>query len=429
MTAIRKLFIANRGEIALRIVRTAQRLGIETVVPCTGSDRAGPALAVADRAVEVTGEPPVAACLDAQARSVPRRASGGDAIHPGYGFLSENADFARAVADAGLVFVGPPADAIELMGDKIRARAFVAQHGFPVAPSAIEDDDPKTFVERARAVGFPLLIKPPPAAAARACASCATRPCSPTRSSRARSEGRALFRRRPALSSSATSSSRATSRCRCWATRTATSCICSSANARCSAASRRSIEETPVAGAGAATSARRICETAARHRPRRRLSQCRHGRVHLSRDGRVLLPGDEHAPAGRASGDRDGHRPRPGREQLRVAAGEKLGFAQERVHSVRATRSSAGSMPRTPARGFTPTTGKVLVLRGRRARACASTAASSQGQAITAAFDPMLAKLIVHGADRARRSPAHAQALARPRAARLRHQRRFPARG
>ena len=109
MTAIRKLFIANRAEIALRIVRTAQRLGIDTVVPWHRQDRAGPALAVATETVEVFGEPPVAAWLDAQAMIRAARESGCDAIHPGYGFLSENAAFAQAVADAGLVFVGPPA--------------------------------------------------------------------------------------------------------------------------------------------------------------------------------------------------------------------------------------------------------------------------------------------------------------------------------
>jgi acetyl/propionyl-CoA carboxylase alpha subunit len=87
-------------------------------------------------------------------------AQGAGAIHPGYGFLSENAGFCRAVGDAGLVFVGPKPAAMALMGDKVRARAFVAARGFPVAPSAIEDDDPASFAERARALGAPLLIKP-----------------------------------------------------------------------------------------------------------------------------------------------------------------------------------------------------------------------------------------------------------------------------
>ncbi|MES2422921.1 MAG: biotin carboxylase N-terminal domain-containing protein [Pseudomonadota bacterium] len=159
MTPIRKLFVANRAEIALRIVRTAQRLGIATVVPWHRQDQHGPARAQADEAVEIFGEPPVAAWLDIQGIVRTALETGCDAIHPGYGFLSENAVFARAVADAGLIFVGPPAAVIDLMGDKISARNFAVKNGMPVTPSADEADDPAGFAERARAIGFPLLIK------------------------------------------------------------------------------------------------------------------------------------------------------------------------------------------------------------------------------------------------------------------------------
>ena len=159
MTAIRKLFIANRAEIALRIARTAQRLGIATVVPWHRQDRFGPARAEADQAVEVFGEPPLAAWLDISGMVRTALESGCDAIHPGYGFLSENAAFARAVAQAGLTFVGPPAAVIELMGDKITARRFAVEQGVPVTPSADEADDPATFAQRVHALGFPLLVK------------------------------------------------------------------------------------------------------------------------------------------------------------------------------------------------------------------------------------------------------------------------------
>ncbi len=156
---IQKLFIANRAEIALRIVRTAQRMGIAAVVPWHARDRHGPALQIASETVELVGDPPVSAWLNPQALIQAARDSGCDAIHPGYGFLSENADFARAVVQAGLIFVGPPADVIERMGDKITARNFATQHGVPVTPSAEEESSPETFVERAAAIGFPLLIK------------------------------------------------------------------------------------------------------------------------------------------------------------------------------------------------------------------------------------------------------------------------------
>jgi len=159
MNPIRKLFIANRAEIALRIVRTARRMGIATVVPWHATDRHGPARREADETVQLFGEPPVSAFLDIDGIVRAARDSGCDAIHPGYGFLSENAAFARAVADAGLVFVGPGADVIERMGDKIRARRVAVQHGIPVTPAADEADDPAGFAERAHAVGFPLLVK------------------------------------------------------------------------------------------------------------------------------------------------------------------------------------------------------------------------------------------------------------------------------
>jgi acetyl/propionyl-CoA carboxylase alpha subunit len=159
MTPIRKLFIANRAEIALRIVRTARRLGITTVVPRHDRDGHGPALQEADETVALVGEPPVSAWLDGGGMIRAALETGCDAIHPGYGFLSENAGFARAVTDAGLIFVGPGSDAIALMGDKISARHFAVKHGVPVTPSADEADDPPSFADRARAVGFPLLIK------------------------------------------------------------------------------------------------------------------------------------------------------------------------------------------------------------------------------------------------------------------------------
>ncbi|MES2401233.1 MAG: biotin carboxylase N-terminal domain-containing protein [Pseudomonadota bacterium] len=159
MTTIKKLFIANRAEIALRIVRTARRMGIATVVPMHSQDQFGPALTEADETIEVFGTPAVAAWLDIPGMIRAAIDTGCDAIHPGYGFLSENAAFAKAVADAGLVFVGPSAPVIELMGDKITARHFAVTQGMPVTPSADEAEDPATFEKRALAVGFPLLVK------------------------------------------------------------------------------------------------------------------------------------------------------------------------------------------------------------------------------------------------------------------------------
>jgi acetyl/propionyl-CoA carboxylase alpha subunit len=154
------VLVANRGEIAVRVLRTVKALGLRGLVLHHAADYAAPALALADGVITIEGATPVAAFLDGAQIIAKALAAGARAIHPGYGFLSENAGFCRAVADAGLVFIGPTADAMSLMGDKVRARAFVAARGFPVAPSAIEDDDPGSFAARAHALGAPLLIKP-----------------------------------------------------------------------------------------------------------------------------------------------------------------------------------------------------------------------------------------------------------------------------
>ncbi len=157
---ISKLLVANRGEIAARVVRTARVKGIKTAVLRHSSEQEGPAHLIADEVVTIEGSTPVAAYLDIAQIVEAAQRIGADAVHPGYGFLSENAAFVAALEKAGITFVGPTSEVIDLMGDKIRARAFVEERGFPVAPSAIEDDDPATFVERSRAVGYPLLIKP-----------------------------------------------------------------------------------------------------------------------------------------------------------------------------------------------------------------------------------------------------------------------------
>jgi acetyl-CoA/propionyl-CoA carboxylase biotin carboxyl carrier protein len=116
------VLIANRGEIAVRILRTVQRLGMRGVVVYHAADRATLAVRMADQAIELCGSTPLAAYLDAGQILAAGKAAGAGAIHPGYGFLSENASFARMVEAADMVFVGPAPEQIELMGDKVRAR-------------------------------------------------------------------------------------------------------------------------------------------------------------------------------------------------------------------------------------------------------------------------------------------------------------------
>jgi acetyl/propionyl-CoA carboxylase alpha subunit len=155
---ITRLLIANRGEIAARIIRSAHALGIATVAVYSDADAAAPYVTLADEAVRLPGAAPADTYLRGDLIIAAAAATGADAIHPGYGFLSENAAFARACAGAGLIFVGPAPETIEAMGDKIAAKAAMADAGVPVLPSATVTDH-TDFAAAAAEVGFPLLVK------------------------------------------------------------------------------------------------------------------------------------------------------------------------------------------------------------------------------------------------------------------------------
>ena len=158
---LRRVLIANRGEIAVRIIRTCRTLGIETVAVCSDADRTARHVDAADRAVTIGPAPAGASYLSVERIIDAARASGADAIHPGYGFLSERPELASACGDAGLVWVGPPASVIARFGSKIEARQAAEQAGVPVVPGSTPDDQtPAGIAAAARAVGVPVLLKP-----------------------------------------------------------------------------------------------------------------------------------------------------------------------------------------------------------------------------------------------------------------------------
>jgi len=157
---ITSLLIANRGEIACRVIRTARRLGIRTVAVYSDADAKALHVRMADEAVHIGPSPARESYLVGDKIIAAAKQTGAEAIHPGYGFLSENADFARAVIDAGLIWVGPRPDSIRAMGLKDAAKKLMQEAGVPVTPGYLgEDQDPARLKAEADAIGYPVLIK------------------------------------------------------------------------------------------------------------------------------------------------------------------------------------------------------------------------------------------------------------------------------
>ena len=158
--SFRKVLVANRGEIACRVMRTARTLGFRTVAVYSDADVGAPHVALADEAVRIGPAPAAESYLKVAALLDAARRTGAEAVHPGYGFLSENAAFAQACIDAGLVFIGPPAAAITAMGDKAGAKRRMIAAGVPTAPGYLgEDQSDARLSNEAEKLGYPLLVK------------------------------------------------------------------------------------------------------------------------------------------------------------------------------------------------------------------------------------------------------------------------------
>lgn len=391
------VLIANRGEIAVRVLRTVQTLGLKGVVVYHAADRGTLAVQMADAAIEITGSTPVAAYLDAAQILAAAQASGAGAIHPGYGFLSENKTFCAAVEAAGLRFIGPTPEQIDLMGDKVRARNAVEKGGFPVAPSAIEDDDPATFVERARAVGAPLLIKPSAGGGGKGMRIVRDLSLLETEIERARSEGQRYFGDGRLYAERYIENPR---HIEVQVLGDGQGNVVHVFERECSVQRRfqKIVEETP---SPALDDAKRgdICETAAGIA--RAIGYRNAGTVEfifgqqgeyyfLEMNTRLQV---EHPVTEEITGiDLVA-------EQLRIAAGEALGYGQDAV-TAQGHAIEFRIYAEDAARGYTPTTGPLLVLQAPQGDGVRWDSGVVQGGEVTAAFDPMIAKLIIKGDSR-----------------------------
>ena len=160
MTHFSKVLIANRGEIACRVIRTAKNLGYETVAVYSDADRRARHVILADEAVYLGASPVGESYLDQEKILEAIRKSGADAVHPGYGFLSENESFAKALEERGIVFIGPPASAIALMGSKRESKIAMIEAGVPCVPGYQgNEQDPAVLIQEAKTVGLPVMLK------------------------------------------------------------------------------------------------------------------------------------------------------------------------------------------------------------------------------------------------------------------------------
>jgi propionyl-CoA carboxylase alpha chain/3-methylcrotonyl-CoA carboxylase alpha subunit len=406
---IRRLLIANRGEIARRIIRTCRRLGVETVAVYSDADAQAPHVREADQAVRLGPPPARESYLRQDLILEAARSTGADAIHPGYGFLSENAEFAEAVAAAGLVWVGPPPSAIRAMGLKDAAKTLMAEAGVPTTPGYLGEDQSEARLQaEADRIGYPVLIKAGGrAAAARVCA----RSRRPASSSPPSARPSARRRRRSAMTGCCwrpMSPGRGTSRSRFSPTARQRR---PSVRARLLAPAPppEGDRGAPAPGMDAAT---REAVTGAAVRAAQAVGYEGAGTVEFIADASEGLRPDriffmemntrlqvEHPVTEMITGQDLVE------WQLRVASGEPLPLRQDQL-SITGHAMEARLYAENPATGFLPSTGRLEHFVLPQAETVGEGAvlridsAVEQGGEVSVFYDPMIAKLISHGPNR-----------------------------
>ncbi len=308
---LESLLIANRGEIACRIIRTARRLGVRTVAVHSEADRGALHARLADEAIEIGPAEARLSYLDMDRILRAARDTRATAIHPGYGFLSENATFARACADAGVVFVGPPVVAIERMGSKSEARLLMAAAGVPVLPGYDGEDQTDGVLEaEAARLGFPLLVKPTAGGGGKGMRVVRAAGELAAALAGARREAAKAFGDPRLLLERFVEKGRHVE-IQVFADRHGDTVHLFERDCSLQRRHQKVIEEAPAPGLDHAT--REAMGAGGRRGGAcRGLRRRRHGRVPLRRR-QLLLPRDEHPAAGGAPGHRDDHRARPGR--------------------------------------------------------------------------------------------------------------------
>ena len=393
------VLVANRGEIARRVIRTLRRLGIRSVAVYSDADAAAPHVREADVAVRIGPAAASASYLDISAVIAAARETGAEAIHPGYGFLSENAGFARACADAGIVFIGPGERALDVMGDKIRAKEHVSAHDVPTVPgfSAVGMTD-ADIAAAAGETGFPLLVKPSAGGGGKGMQVVRAASELPEALATARRVAAAAFGDDTLLLERLIERPR---HIEVQVLADAHGTVIHLGERECTLQRRHQkvIEEAPSPVVDAATRARlgaAACAAAASvdyrgagtveflvagDRPDEFFFIEMNTRLQVEHPVTELVTGVDLVE-----------------QQLLVAAGRPLALAQDDIR-LHGHAIEARVYAESPERGFLPATGDVLVWR--EPRGVRTDAAVQSGSVVSSDYDPMIAKVIAHAAHRA----------------------------
>jgi geranyl-CoA carboxylase alpha subunit len=396
MSSFRRILIANRGEIACRIIATASRLGYETVAVYSAADSGARHVRLADQAVEIGPAPVGQSYLSMERLLAAARSNAADAVHPGYGFLSENADFAQACLDAGLVFIGPSPAAIRAMGSKRAAKQRVAAAGVPVLPGYHgTDQDDQTLLSAAASIGLPLMIKASAGGGGRGLRLVTDFDTLPDALKRARAEAESGFGNGELILERALIAPRHVE-IQVFGDRFGTLIHLGERDCSVQRRHQKVIEEAPCPAVSAEL---RAALGSAAIAAARTVDYVGAGTIEflLDADGRFSFMEMntrlqvEH-PVTEAITGLD-----LVEWQLRVAAGEPLPLRQDQVqfsgHAIEARLYAED-----PAHGWLPQTGTVLAWRPPPEARCDH--GLTVGEAVTVHYDPMLAKLIVHGVNR-----------------------------
>ncbi|WP_432059693.1 biotin carboxylase N-terminal domain-containing protein [Streptomyces sp. S1] len=389
------VLVANRGEIAVRVIRTLRELGVRSVAVYSDADADARHVREADTAVRIGPPPAAESYLSVPALLDAARRTGAQAVHPGYGFLAENAAFARACAEAGLVFIGPSAEAISLMGDKIRAKETVKAAGVPVVPGAADPE----LAEAARELGAPVLLKPSAGGGGKGMRLVRDLAVLDEEIAAARREARASFGDDTLLVERWIDGPR---HIEIQVLADTHGNVVHLGERECSLQRRHQkiVEEAPSV---LLTPELRAAMGAAAVEAARSCGYVGAGTVEF------IVPGGDPASYCFMEMNTRLQVEHPVTElitgidlvewQLRVASGEPLPFAQEDVR-LDGWAIEARICAEDPSRGFLPSGGTVLALHEPQGKGARTDSGLSEGTEVSSLYDPMLSKVIVHAPDR-----------------------------